>query len=80
MSATPPDPKDAAKKEANNAILWALLAAALAAYMFVSAPGIEDEKKRTFYYVGGVIAGLVAAFHGYAAWVAHNKAKQPPKA
>ncbi len=79
MSTTPPtDPKDAAKKELNNAILWAVLAAAFAVGMFVYS-GKVDQEKKNFYLIGGGIGALVAAFNGYNAWTLHQKTKQPPK-
>ena len=83
MSTTPPaDPKtpdDAAKKEINNAILWAGLAAAFAVFMFVYSGKVEPEKKN-FYLVGGAIGAILAAVNGYSAWALVQKTKQPPKA
>lgn len=82
MSATPPtdpqDPKDAAKKEVNNALLWAILAAAFAVFMFMQSGKVDPEKKN-FYLLGGGIGAILAAINGYGAWAAMQKAKQPPK-
>ncbi|MBN9121344.1 MAG: hypothetical protein J0I06_19695 [Planctomycetes bacterium] len=80
MSTTPPDPKSpegAAKKELNNAILWAVLAAAFAVGMFSYAGKVEPEKKN-FYLIGGGIGAVLAAINGYTAWTLSQKAKRPP--
>ena len=80
MSATPPtDPKnapDAAKRELNNAILWAVLAAAFAVGMFVYSGKVDPEKK-TFYLVAGGIGAIFAAVHVYGAYTLSQKSKQP---
>ena len=80
MSTTPPanpDPKDAAKKELNSAILWAVLAAAFAVFMFVYSGKVEPEKKN-FYLLGGAVGAILAAVNGYSAWQAYEKSKKPP--
>ena len=81
MSTTPPpdpkNPKDAAKKELNNAILWTVLAAAFAVFMFVYSGKVEPEKKN-FYLLGGGIGAILAAVNGYSAYTLSQKAKQPP--
>ena len=79
MSTTPPtDPKDAAKKELNNAILWAVLAAAFAVGMFIYSGKVEPEKKN-FYLLGGAIGAILAVVNGYSAYTLSQKSKQPPK-
>jgi high-affinity Fe2+/Pb2+ permease len=82
MSATPPtdpqgskDSKDSAKKELNNAILWAGLAAAFAVGMFMYSGKVDPEKKN-FYMIAGGIGALVAAFNGYTAFTLSQKAKK----
>jgi high-affinity Fe2+/Pb2+ permease len=76
MSATPPnDPKAAAKKELNNAILWAVLAAAFAVGMFIYSGKVEPEKKN-FYLLGGAIGAILAAVNGYSAYTLSQKAKK----
>ena len=82
MSTTPPtDPKnapDAAKRELNNAILWAVLAAAFAIGMFWYSGKAEPEKKN-FYLLGGAIGAILAVVNGYSAYTLSQKSKQPPK-
>jgi high-affinity Fe2+/Pb2+ permease len=76
MSTTPPtDPKDAAKKELNNAILWAVLAAAFAVGMFIYSGKVEAEKKNLYLLMGGV-AAVMAAVNGYGAYTLSQKAKK----
>lgn len=82
MSATPPaapDPKGAARKELNNALLWAVLAAAFAVFMFVYSGKVAPEKKNFYLLAAGVGAAL-AAVNGYGAYALVQKAKSPPKA
>lgn len=78
MSITPPsdqpDPKAVAKKELNNTILWAVLAAGFAAFMFVQSGKVEADKKN-FYLLGGGIGAVLAAVYGYGAWALMQKAK-----
>jgi hypothetical protein len=82
MSITPPtDPKnspDAAKRELNNAILWAVLAAAFAVGMFVYSGKVDPEKKN-FYLLAGAMGAILAAVNGYSAYTLSQKSKQPPK-
>ncbi|MBM3980485.1 MAG: hypothetical protein FJ304_09380 [Planctomycetes bacterium] len=76
MSTTPPtDPTDAAKKELNNAILWAVLAAAFAVGMFIYSGKVEAEKKNLYLLMGGV-AAVMAAVNGYGAYTLAQKAKK----
>ena len=79
MSATPPPAgsNDKTKKELNNAILWAVLAAAFAIGMFAYSGKVEPEKKN-FYLIGGGIGAILAVVNGYGAWALMQKAKQPP--
>lgn len=77
MSTTPPtdnDPKAPAKRELNNAILWAVLAAGFAVFMFVQAGKVEPEKQN-FYRIAGVAGAILAAVNGYGAWAASQKKK-----
>jgi high-affinity Fe2+/Pb2+ permease len=73
MSAAPPPGPDP-KKELNNALLWAVLAAAFAVGMFVYSGKVEPEKKN-FYLIGGAIGAIVAAINGYSAYTLSQKAK-----
>jgi hypothetical protein len=75
MSAPPNDPKDAAKREQSNAVLWAVLAAVFAAFMFVQAGKVEPEKQN-FYRLAGAAGAILAAVNGYGAWTASQKAKK----
>lgn len=77
MSTTPPtDPKDkdAAKKELNNATLWAVLAAAFAVGMFVYSGKVDAEKKNLYLLMGG-IGAILAAVNGYSAYTLMQKQK-----
>ena len=75
MSTTPPtDPKEAAKKEYSNAVIWAVLSAAFAVFMFVYANKVDAEK-RNFYLLAGGIGAVVTAVNGYNAWVQYQKSK-----
>jgi hypothetical protein len=76
MSATPPPaPKDAAKKELTNAVIWTVLAAAFAVFMFVRSAD-EGNEKKNFYLLAGGIGAVVTAVNGYNAWVLYQKSKQ----
>lgn len=81
MSTTPPnDPKDAANKaksELTNAVVWTVIAVAVAVFMFVNSGKVEPEKKN-FYLVGSAVGAILAAVNGYSAWTLYNKSKQPP--
>ena len=81
MSATPPtdpnDAKEAAKREVNNAILWTLLAAAFAGFMFYYSGKVEPDKKN-FYLIGSAIGAIIAAVNGYGVWTLLQKSKQTP--
>ena len=80
MSAPPPgEPKGAPKNELNNALIWTVLAAAFAVFMFVYSGKVDPEKKN-FYLIGGGIGAVVAAVNGYSAWTLFQKSKGPPKA
>ena len=78
MSATRPtdsnDPKS--KKEQSNAVLWALLAAVFAAFMFVRASDPVYEKQKNFYLLAGGAGAVLAAVNGYGAWTASQKPKK----
>jgi hypothetical protein len=78
MSATPPDPKppNDPRKEAGDALVWTLLAAAVAVGLFVYSGQVPAEKKN-FYQLAAGVGALVAAYNGFAAWTAYNKTKQP---
>jgi hypothetical protein len=67
MSTTPPNGAKDSKKELNNALVWAFLAAAFAVGMFLYSGKVDPEKK-TFYLIGGAIGAIVAVFNGYTAW------------
>ena len=75
MSAPPPDPKEAAKKELTNAAVWAVLAAALAVFMFVYSGQVPPEKKN-FYLVGGAVGAIIATVNGYSAYTLYEKSKK----
>jgi hypothetical protein len=84
MSAPPPptppgEPHDAARKERNNALVWTVLAAAFAVFLFVYSANVDPEKKN-LYLIGGGVGAVVAAINGYNAWTLFQKSKQPPKA
>lgn len=75
MSTTPPtDPKGAAKKELSNAVIWAVLSAALAVFLFVYSGKVAAEKKN-FYLLAGGIGAVVTAVNGNNAWVLYQKSK-----
>ena len=78
MSTTPPpDPKDPAKKELTNSVVWAVLSAVFAVFMYVQADKVDPEK-RNFYLLAAGLGGAVTAVNGYGAWVLFQKSKQPP--
>jgi|GEM_PF-4075047 len=75
MSSPPPnDPKSSSGKELSNALLWTVLAAAVAVFLFVYSGKVDAEKKN-FYLIAGGIAAVVAAINGYSAWTLYNKSK-----
>ena len=75
MSATPPsDPKEAAKKELTNAVVWTVLAVAFAIGAFVYSNKVAAEKKN-FYLIAGAIGAILAAVNGYSARTVYNKSK-----
>ena len=74
MSTPPPDPKEAAKKELTNAVVWAALAAALAVFMFAYSGQMAEKKN--FYLLGGAVAAVVAAVNGYSAYTLYEKSKK----
>jgi hypothetical protein len=76
MSAPPPDPKDAARKEITNAVIWTVLAAVFAVFMFVRSAD-EGNEKKNFDLLAGGIGAVVTAVNGYNAWVLHQKSKLP---
>ena len=84
MSATPPpaepnDPKEAAKKELTNTVIWAVLALAFAIGIGYYGTTVEPEKKN-FYFIAGGIAAIVAVYNGYLGYTLYEKTKQPPAA
>jgi hypothetical protein len=81
MSTTPPTdptPKDAAKKELTTAVIWTVIAAGVAVFMFVYS-GKVDPAKKNFYILGAVVGLIIAAVNGYSAWTAYQKTKPPTK-
>ncbi|MCI0704808.1 MAG: hypothetical protein L0241_27435 [Planctomycetia bacterium] len=79
MSTSPPpptDPKEVAKKEMTNALIWAVLAAALSVFAFVYAN--KPDVNRNFYLIIGAIAAIIALVNGYSAWQSYEKTKTPP--
>lgn len=78
MSAPVPDPKDDAKKEQSNAVVWALASAALAVGLLMYAGRVEPEKQKTYYIFAG-IAALIAGVNGYGAWALYQKSKPPAR-
>jgi membrane protein DedA with SNARE-associated domain len=78
---TPPpsDPKAEFRKQFISALVWTIIAAVVAVFLFVQVPRQDDDKK-TFYIIAGVIAVVAALVNGYAAWNAHQKSKLPPAA
>jgi hypothetical protein len=76
---TPPDdPRAAAGKQLTSAVIWAVLAAALAVVLFLQAAKPDNDKK-AFYVLTGAIAVIAALVNGYAAWNLY-KSKTPPPA
>jgi hypothetical protein len=71
------DPKAALRKQFVSALVWTILAAVLAVYLFVQASRPDNDKKN-FYILAGVVAVIAAAANGYAAWNAHRQSKTPP--
>ncbi len=81
MSTTPPsdpNPKDTAKKELTNAVIWTVIAAAVAAFLFFQSAKVDPEKK-TFYLIGGAVGAIIAVINGYSAWTTYQKTKPPAK-
>jgi len=77
MSTPPPtDPGPPAEKDATGAFVWALCATFVAVYAFMKAP--DAGGNRTFYYITGAVAVIVALVHAYSAWVAFKR--KPPSA
>ncbi|MDY3556428.1 hypothetical protein R5W24_005593 [Gemmata sp. JC717] len=76
MSATAPDPKDEAKQDQSNAVVWALAAAAVAVGLLMYAGRIEPGKQKTYYILAG-LAAVVAAVNGYSAWSLYKNAHPP---
>jgi hypothetical protein len=75
MSAPPPaDPKEALRKQLTSAVIWTVLAAALAVFMFVYSNSVGPERKN-FYLLGGAVAGIAALINGYNAWQTYEKTK-----
>ncbi|AWM39667.1 hypothetical protein GobsT_19810 [Gemmata obscuriglobus] len=76
MSAPAPDPKDDAKQERSNAVVWALASAAVAVGLLMYAGRIEPGKQKTYYILAG-LAAAVAAVNGYGAWSLYKNAHPP---
>lgn len=77
---TPPaDPKAEFRKQFISALVWTILAAVLAVYLFIQASRPDNDKKN-FYILAGVVAVIAAAANGYAAWNAHRQSQTPPSA
>jgi hypothetical protein len=77
MSATPPTDPKGAEKESSNALIWAVLSAAFAAFMFYRAFDPAFEKSKGLYLLCGAAAAIMAAVNGYGAWAVFQKAKKP---
>jgi hypothetical protein len=75
MSTPPPtDPKGAVKTDLTSAIVWVLLSAAFAVFMFVQSDKVDAEKK-SFYLVAGGIGVVGMAINAYSAWNLYKKSK-----
>jgi hypothetical protein len=72
MTAPPPDPK----KPLTGAILWLVVTAIVTAFMFFRAA--ENEEKRTFYLVMGVVGVIATTVNAHSAWQAYRQQKSPP--
>jgi hypothetical protein len=78
MSAPPPDPKEALRKQLTSAVVWTVLSAALAVFMFVYSNKVDPAKKN-FYLLAGAVAAIAAAINGYNGWLVYQKTKTPPQ-
>lgn len=76
---TPTDPRSDLRKQLTSAIVWTVLAAAIAVLLFVQAVRPDNDKKN-FYILAGVVAVIAAAANGYAAWNLYQKSQSPPAA
>ena len=77
MTTPPPTaPGPSAEKDATGALVWTLCAGLVAAYAFMKAPDAGGNK--TFYYITGAVAVIVALVHAFGAWVALRR--KPPSA
>lgn len=79
MSTPPNDPGTEVRKQLISAIIWMVLAVAVAVILFVQAARPDNEKK-TFYIIAGVFAVIAAFANGCAAWGFYQKSKTPPDA
>jgi bacteriorhodopsin len=76
---TPPTDPQAPRKQLTSALVWTVVAAAVAVVVFINAADPENEK-RTFYAIAGVIAVIATIMNGYNAWLAYKQSKAPPAA
>jgi chromate transport protein ChrA len=75
MSAPEPNPQDS-QKDPSNAIVWALVPAAVAVGLLMYAGRIEPDKQKTYYILAG-LAAVITAVNGYSAWALYKKANPP---
>jgi hypothetical protein len=76
MSTPPPAPEPATEQDATGAVVWTVVAVLVAVYAFMKAP--DAGENRTFYFVAGGVAVIVALWNAYSAWVAFTR--KPPTA
>jgi hypothetical protein len=79
MTTPPTDPRAEVRKQLMSALIWTVLAAAIAVLLFLQAMTPGNDKKN-FYIIAGIIAVIAAAANGYAAWNLFQKSKTPPAA
>ncbi len=76
MSATPPpDPKKSGNQDFSGALIWALVAAGVAAFMLYRAFDPAFANSKGLYLIGGAVGAIMAAVYGYGAWTLMQKAK-----
>jgi hypothetical protein len=74
----PPGREPTPRSQLNNALFWLIASLLIATFAFYR--GAEQEEKRTFYIIAGVVAVISVVINGYAAWLAYQKSKTPPAA